>query len=92
MAAEPEVALASTPMGSVPLNRWMPALFAIAAGLFAIVSNWLSGNQVFAVILLVFFALIGWWSWPSRQGNHVDHAAAQAAAGDDDLIIYWRPG
>lgn len=79
-------------MASVPLGRWLPALFAVAAGLFAIVTNWRSGSQVFAVILALFFALIGWWSWPGRRGNHVDHAEAQASAESDDLIIYWRPG
>lgn len=50
------------------------------------------GNAGLAVVLLGVVALFGWWSWPGRRGPHRNHAEAQATAGDDDVIVYWRPG
>jgi ABC-type microcin C transport system permease subunit YejB len=64
----------------------------VAAGVVAVVVNFAQGNTGFAVVLLVLFAGIAWWSWPGRQGSHVAHAAAQAEADDDDVVVYWRPG
>jgi glutaredoxin len=29
---------------------------------------------------------------PGDEGRQLSHAAAQAAAGDDDVIVYWMPG
>lgn len=79
-------------MRSESFKRWAPAVFAVACWFGAVVVNYLSGRVVFATILAVLFLVIGWWSWPGRRGAHIPHAEAQAAAGDDDLIVYWRPG
>lgn len=73
-------------------GRWVPALLGVVAGGVAVVVNYAQGNVGFATILLLLFATIGWWSWPGRQGAHVSHTAAQEAADDDDVIVYWRPG
>jgi mycoredoxin len=68
---------------------------AVLAGLIVVVSNYIQGDVVFATILLVLLvfllSLLLWWTWPSRGGPHASHAAAQAAAGDGDVIVYWRP-
>lgn len=69
---------------------------AVLAGLIVVVINFIQGDSVFATVLLVMLAfllsLLLWWTRPSRGGPHVSHAAAQAAAGDGDVIVYWRPG
>ena len=64
----------------------------VAAGAAAVAVNARDGNVVFAAVLLAVFAVVGWWSWPGRPGSHLTHAEAQAGAGDDDVIVYWRPG
>ncbi|MEM9133469.1 MAG: hypothetical protein AAF962_13580 [Actinomycetota bacterium] len=51
-----------------------------------------SGGDVFSLGALALYSVIVWWSWPGRRGKHTPHAEALAAAGDDDVIIYWRPG
>ena len=69
---------------------------AVAAGLIVVVINAIQGDVVPATIFLalaaLLFALVAWWTAPSRGGPHTSHTAAQAAAGDDDVIVYWRPG
>ncbi|MGI9614676.1 MAG: hypothetical protein ACR2QO_17330 [Acidimicrobiales bacterium] len=79
-------------MERLDFGRWIPASLGVTAGVVAVVVNYAQGNIVFATVLVVVFALIGWWSWPGRIGAHVSHAVASASAGDDDVIVYWRPG
>ncbi len=79
-------------MNSQAVKRWLPATFGVLCWFGAVVVNYLNGRVVFASVLAAIFLVVGWWSWPGRRGAHVSHAAAQAAAGDDDLIVYWRPG
>ena len=79
-------------MERIDLGRWIPATLGIVAGVVAVVVNYAQGNTVFATVLVGMFALLAWWSWPGRNGAHVSHAVAQANAGDDDVIVYWRPG
>ena len=66
------------------------------AGLVAVAINYAQGDVALATTLLVaLVALLGAllrWTRPDRGGLHVDHAAAQAAAADHDVIVYWRPG
>ena len=68
---------------------------AILAGLIVVVIGFIQGDVVFATILLVvlglLLGLLLWWTRPSG-GPHISHAAAQAAAGDGDVIVYWTPG
>ncbi|MCP5032403.1 MAG: hypothetical protein GY939_11405 [Actinomycetia bacterium] len=76
-------------------RQWIGAS-GVMAGLVVVVINYTQGDVVFATILLVLvgllFGLLVWWTRPSRGGPHISHAAAQAAAGDGDVILYWRPG
>lgn len=57
--------------------------------------NYIQRDFGFATILLTIACLLVCvlirLSRPS-SGAHVSHAAAQAAAGDGDVILYWRPG
>ena len=68
----------------------------ILAGLIVVVINYLQGDTRQATILLVVLtAALGmliWWTRGKGGGPHISHAAAQASAGDNDLILYWRPG
>ncbi len=76
-------------------RRWM-GVSAILAGCIAVAINYAQGDTAFATLLLlalaVLLVLLLWWTQPSRGGPHVGHAAAQAAAGDGDVIVYWTPG
>lgn len=69
---------------------------AILSGLIVVVIGFSQGDVVFPSILVAVLVMAGvlltWWTRPSGGGHHVDHAVAQAAAGDEDLIVYWRPG
>ena len=69
---------------------------AILSGLIVAVIDYIQGDVLVASIVLagvvVAAGLLIWWTRPSRGGPHVSHAAAQAAAGDGDVIVYWRPG
>ncbi len=68
----------------------------ILAGLIAVAINYSQGDVAVATTLLVvlvpLLAALLWWTRPSRGRPHISHAAAQAAAGDGDVIVYWRPG
>lgn len=68
----------------------------ILAGLIVVVINFSSGDVAFATILLIVLAAaltaLLWWTRAGRAGPHISHAAARAAAGDHDVIVYWRPG
>ena len=76
-------------------RRWI-GVSGLMAGLVVVVINYVQGDVVFATILLVLLGvllgLLLWWTRPGRGGAHISHAAAQAAAGDGDVIVYWRPG
>ena len=69
---------------------------AVLAGLTVVVINYIEGDLYFATVLLLLLLLLLstllWWTQPGRSGPHLSHAAAQAAAGDGDVIVYWRPG
>lgn len=48
-----------------------------------------------AIFLVVHLSVLGgllWSTRPSLRSPHISHAAAQAAARDGDVILYWRPG
>lgn len=66
------------------------------SGLTVVVINYRQGDRAFASILLTLLGLLVcwliWWTRARRGGPHLSHAAAQAAASDGDVIIYWRPG
>lgn len=76
-------------------RKWIGAS-GVMAGLIVVAVNFLQGDTAFATILLVLLGLLlgllVWWTRPSRDDAHVSHAVAQSAAGDDDVIVYWRPG
>jgi hypothetical protein len=82
-------------MRDMDYRRWI-GVSAVMAGLIVVVINLIQGDLVFAIILLVLLGLLLglllWWTRPGRGGAHTSHAAAQAAAGDGDVILYWRPG
>ncbi len=82
-------------MRDMDYRQWI-GMSAVLAGLIAVVINLVQGDTAFAAVLAVMVAVLGgvlfWWTRPVRGGPHISHAAAQAAAGDDDVIIYWRPG
>jgi mycoredoxin len=69
---------------------------AVLAGLIVVVINYLQGDLVVATVLLMLLVFLLssllWWTRSSRGGPHISHAAAQAAAGDREVIVYWRPG
>jgi len=51
-----------------------------------------NGNPITTAGWLMALAGLGWWVWPGRKGSHISHSEAQRQAGDDDVIVYWRPG
>lgn len=69
---------------------------AILSGLIVAVIQFVQGEVLIGSIVLagvvVAAALLVWWTRPSGGGLHISHAAAQAVAGDGDVIVYWRPG
>lgn len=75
------------------IERWIPSLALLVVGA---VLAWdaiedSASRPVIAVGLAVVLAG-GWWLSPLRRGRHVPHARAQAESGDDDLVVYWKPG
>ncbi len=82
-------------MRDMDYRRWIGES-AVMAGLIVVVINLAQGDVGFAVVLLVVLAgVLGgllWWTRPGYGGPHISHAAARAAAGDGDVIVYWRPG
>lgn len=69
---------------------------AILSGLIVVVIDFVQGDILTASIVLAVVVVAGVllvrWTRPGGGGLHVSHAAAQAAAGDGDVIVYWRPG
>lgn len=82
-------------MRDMDCRQWIGAS-GVMAGSVVVVVNYIQGDVIFATVLLVLLGgLLGillWWTRSSRGGAHVSHATAQAAAGDGDVIVYWRPG
>lgn len=76
-------------------RRWF-GFSAIVAGFIVVAINAAQGDTAFAVILAIALgAALGaliWWTQPERGGPHTSHADALATAGDDGVIVYWRPG
>jgi hypothetical protein len=82
-------------MRDMDYRRWI-GVSAVMAGLIVVGINLIQGDVVFAIILLVLLGvLLGVllrWTRPGHGGAHISHAAAQAAAENGDVILYWRPG
>ena len=82
-------------MRDMDYRQWF-GVSGVLAGSIVVVINFIQGDTVFAmillVLLLVLLGLLVWWTRPSHGGPHTSHADAQAAAGDGDVIVYWRPG
>ncbi len=74
------------------VRRWAGAVLGTLAVIAVVAVNVAQGDIVAAAIVFLVLGLLLWWSWPGRVGSHVGHAAAQETAGDDDVIVYWRPG
>lgn len=75
------------------IERWTPAVALLFAGA-VLVWDAVQGEGLSpaAVVGLVVLLAGGWWVSPVHRGRHVPHASAEAEAGDDDLIVYWKPG
>lgn len=78
-------------MGSIRREQ-LPIAVLFAVGGAVLLALAVIDGDPFSFLFLALFAVIGWWSWPGRRGRHTPHAEAQAAAGDDDVVVYWRPG
>lgn len=78
-------------MGSIRRDQ-IPTAIVFGIGFVVLLAMAIASNNVFGWGSLVVFSVLAWWSWPSRAGRHAPHAEAQAAASDDDIIVYWRPG
>lgn len=82
-------------MRGMDYRRWI-GVSAVMAGLIVVVINVVQGDVVFAILLLVLLVVVLVvllrWTRVGHGGAHVSHVAAQAAADDGDVIVYWRPG
>lgn len=82
-------------MRGMDYRQWI-GYSALMAGLIVVVINYRQGDVALASILLAVLVMLGgllfWWTRPGRGGLHVSHAEARVAAGDGDVIVYWRPG
>jgi hypothetical protein len=78
-------------MGSIRRDQLPIAAVYVVGAVFLLLLA-IQSNNAFGWGALVFFLVLAWWSWPLRTGRHISHADAQAGAGDDDVIVYWRPG
>ena len=82
-------------MWNMDHRQWI-GVSTVMAGLVVVLVNFVQGDVVFATILFVLLGVglgvLRWWTRPSRGGAHISHAAARAAAGDGDVVVYWRPG
>lgn len=50
------------------------------------------GSRPAIAVGLVVVLVGSWWLSPLHRGRHVPHARAQAESGDDDFVVYWKPG
>ncbi|MGH1488872.1 MAG: hypothetical protein ACRBK7_05665 [Acidimicrobiales bacterium] len=78
-------------MGSIRRDK-LPTALIFALGFVVLLVMAILDGTLFSYFFLALFAALAWWSWPGRVGRHAPHAEAQAAAADDDVIVYWRPG
>ncbi len=78
-------------MGSIRREQLPTAALFVLGGVVLLAMAVVDGS-LFSYLFFVAFAGAAWWSWPGRRGRHRPHAEALAAAGDDDIIVYWRPG
>jgi glutaredoxin len=74
------------------LDQVLPLLALVVTGVVVIAMSAADGSWISAAVLLTLLAALAWWAWPARRGRHMSHQEAQAAAGDGDVIVYWRPG
>ena len=76
------------------MERWIPALTLLTVGgMLAQAAVEDAGLQSgLTASLAIVVAVAAWWVSPLRRGPHIDHAQAQAQAGNDDLVVYWKPG
>lgn len=76
--------------------RQLTGVSTVVVGLLVLVFGYIQGNMAFALTFVAIQALAAsvllWFSRPRHGGAHLSHTAAQAAAGDDDIILYWQPG
>lgn len=75
-------------------RRWTGAC-SVIAGLLVVTIGYIRGDMAFAMTFLAIQALaislLLWFTRPRHIDADMSHAAAQAAAGDDDVILYWQP-
>lgn len=73
-------------------DRWGQAVSLLGA---AVVVALTAGSGRFGwlgLLLASGLAVAALWMSPLRPGRHVPNARAVAAAGPDDVVVYWRPG
>lgn len=75
-------------------RRWAVVCTVLVGSIVAVV-GYVTGAVVSAAIFVVIqglvLALLLWLTRPSDSAAHLSHAAAQAAASDGDVIVYWMP-
>lgn len=76
-------------------RRWT-GVCSVMAGLLVVTIGYIQGDMAFAMtfvaIQVLALSLLLWFTRPRHVGADMSHAAAQAAAGDEDVILYWQPG
>lgn len=71
------------------MRRWTGP---VAIAVVGVLSAGLYDHLVVVVVVLVLTAGLAWYLSPLRRRPHVDHHDAQAQAGADDMLVYWKPG
>lgn len=73
------------------ISRWLaPVGLIVGAGVVLVV---IRAGLVAAVVVLAVAVFAAWWVSPLRNPGGVHHTeAAHAAASDDAVVVYWRPG
>ncbi|MEM8923493.1 MAG: hypothetical protein AAGD35_08300 [Actinomycetota bacterium] len=78
-------------MGRIRRDQ-LPTAAVFALGAVVMTALAIQSGNWFSWTFLAVFLGVAVWAWPGRRGAHTAHAEAMAAAGDDDVIVYWRPG
>ncbi len=82
-------------MLNMDYRRWTVVATVVIGSTVAII-GYVTGLVVSAAIFLLLqglsLGLLLWFTRTSTDHSDLTHAAAQAAAGDGDVIIYWMPG
>lgn len=73
-------------------RRWVGPIIVLAAAVFSAVTIYGGRSEITAVAMGSVMTWYAWWISPLRRGRHVGHRQARSRAGDDDVIVYWRPG